>query len=186
MQAKVEYSITIPIEKINTYRIFAVFIALLTALSMAFIAVATKEDEWRYLVAIGSLGPLLWAIFGTVFFKKNKDWYLRNMIAFTLIAGIAFLFLGQWVGILVIVLSILGIKAIAIPRILFTKENIIFPGLTKKYFSWNEMNNVMLKDDMLTLDFKNNQLMQFNINEKDNPGLHEQDFNNFTNKWIED
>ena len=29
-----------------------------------------------------------------------------------------------------------------------------------KYFSWEEVNNIILRDNMLTIDFKNNKIIQ--------------------------
>jgi hypothetical protein len=33
-------------------------------------------------------------------------------------------------------------------------------GLFPKKINWNELNNVVIKDDLLTIDFKNNTLFQ--------------------------
>ncbi len=42
----------------------------------------------------------------------------------------------------------------------FSSEVIVKSGLFPKKINWNELNNVVIKDDLLTIDFKNNTLFQ--------------------------
>ena len=58
------------------------------------------------------------------------------------------------------------------------KEN--FP---KKEFGLNTFSNVMLKDNMLTLDFKNNKILQAEIESALN--INEEEFNSFACTQIE-
>jgi hypothetical protein len=38
----------------------------------------------------------------------------------------------------------------------------------RKVIGWNELNNVILRDDLLTIDFKNNRILQLEV--LDDPG----------------
>ena len=40
----------------------------------------------------------------------------------------------------------------------FSDQQIVHKGITTKTYAWSELNNVMIKDDLLTMDFKNNTL----------------------------
>ena len=42
----------------------------------------------------------------------------------------------------------------------FTDKQIVFNSLIKKRYTWSDFNNVVLKDNVLTLDFKNNKIFQ--------------------------
>jgi hypothetical protein len=42
----------------------------------------------------------------------------------------------------------------------FSNDVIVKSGLFPKKINWNELNNVVIKDDLLTIDFKNNTLFQ--------------------------
>jgi len=42
----------------------------------------------------------------------------------------------------------------------FTEDKIVFNNLFRKKRYWEEFNNILLKDGMLTLDYKNNRLFQ--------------------------
>ncbi|MGC5098563.1 hypothetical protein ACPXA0_26545, partial [Escherichia coli] len=45
-------------------------------------------------------------------------------------------------------------------EIAFDKEEIVINSFPKKRYTWNELNNVVLKDGLLTIDFKNNKMLQ--------------------------
>ena len=70
------------------------------------------------------------------------------------------------------------------PGIMINAEEIIITKmLSKPVYCWNEFNNIILKDNVLTLDFKNNKLLQLNVQESDTK-IDENNFNNFCRKFI--
>ena len=42
----------------------------------------------------------------------------------------------------------------------FTDSEIVINTLIRRRYKWNDFNNIVLKDDLLTLDFKTNRLLQ--------------------------
>lgn len=50
---------------------------------------------------------------------------------------------------------------------------------------WSEFNNIILKDNLLTLDFKNNKLLQLNLTEKTENRVDENLFNTFCSGFID-
>ena len=42
----------------------------------------------------------------------------------------------------------------------FTNTEIVINTLIRRRYKWTDFNNIVLKDDLLTLDFKNNRLLQ--------------------------
>lgn len=56
--------------------------------------------------------------------------------------------------------------------------------LGDKLHLWGEFNNIILKDNLLTLDFKDNNLWQLNIIDGENV-IDEGSFNNFCSKYVE-
>ena len=60
----------------------------------------------------------------------------------------------------------------------FDKTGITFNTFPKKHFGWHLLNNAVLKDGMLTLDFKNNKILQKEIDERVAAFL-ETEFNDF-------
>ena len=62
--------------------------------------------------------------------------------------------------------------------ILVSRSNVILPGLTgQRIIEWSQLTNLVKKDDLLTLDFKNNRLMQVEIINPDE--VPENEFNQF-------
>ena len=51
-----------------------------------------------------------------------------------------------------------------------------------KNYPWDQFNNIILKDNLLTLDFKNNQLLQLEPDSTAN--INEQSFNEFCKKYL--
>ena len=72
------------------------------------------------------------------------------------------------IGILLITCGLIE-KTISQKRELGFSKNIIQEnGLFGKKINWNELNRVVLRDDMLTIDFKNNKLIQLYTDNEEN------------------
>ena len=66
----------------------------------------------------------------------------------------------------------------------FSDSAIVVNSLFRRRYNWNDLNNVVLKDDMLTLDFKNNRLLQREtIDEEADAG--EDEFNEYCRHRLE-
>ena len=69
--------------------------------------------------------------------------------------------------------------------IVVLESNVILPGLTgHRIIEWDQLTKVIKRDDLLTLDFKNNKLMQVQIiNSNDVP---ENEFNQFCRQQLQE
>ena len=68
-----------------------------------------------------------------------------------------------WLAIVHIILLALDTIARRSLRVNFNADNIEYPSFPKKNIKWDELENVVLKDGLLTMDFKNNKLTQDEI-----------------------
>ena len=60
----------------------------------------------------------------------------------------------------------------------FTDNAVVINTLFRRYYQWTDFNNIVLKDDILTLDFKNNRLLQREtVDEEGDAG--EDEFNDY-------
>ncbi|MER3498420.1 MAG: hypothetical protein C4308_07190 [Chitinophagaceae bacterium] len=67
-------------------------------------------------------------------------------------------------------------------KILISHLNIILPGMFgKRVVQWNELSNVLKKHDLLTLDFRNNKLLQVEVT---NGEIKETEFNLFCRQQL--
>lgn len=65
----------------------------------------------------------------------------------------------------------------------FTDTEIVINTLIRRRYKWTEFSNIILKDDLLTLDFKNNRLLQREtINEEGD--AQEDEFNEYCRKQL--
>ena len=146
----------------------------------------------------------------TSFLSTNSKFYFINIIIAVVLLIIAavlkllltrFKITTQLLIILAAVLSFIAIRSIPFAALMIvyalainklyispsinisSKGIFITKMLSKPTHDWEEFNNIILKDDMLTLDFKNNKLLQLNVMASDN-GIDENSFNNFCSKFI--
>ncbi|MGI8951134.1 MAG: hypothetical protein ACR2FN_06075 [Chitinophagaceae bacterium] len=63
------------------------------------------------------------------------------------------------------------------------EEGIIFNSFQKKFHSWDEISNLIIRDGIITVDYKNNKLFQKEIESKITPSL-EKEFNEFCSSRI--
>ncbi len=82
-----------------------------------------------------------------------------------------------WLVPVLLLLGVLNWIAAKPPLVIVSEESIIYPSIPKKVILWNELNNLVLKDNILTIDFKNDKLLQAEIDQLG--GGSEKDFNLF-------
>jgi len=85
---------------------------------------------------------------------------------------------GLFISIIYLLAAILE-KQVKFPQeVAFDEEGLVVNSFPKKYFYWNDIANVILKDGILTIDFHNNKLIQKEIETPATMTL-EQEFNEF-------
>lgn len=90
---------------------------------------------------------------------------------------------NYWLALAHLVLMILFIKADSNKMIKFMSSHIYIQGWPHKKIQWDSVSNIILKDGLLTIDLKNNRLLQANIVENWSH-VQEQAFNQFCHDQI--
>jgi hypothetical protein len=62
------------------------------------------------------------------------------------------------------------------------KQYILYPSFPQRKINWDEVQNIVLKDGILTIDFRNNKLIQQELDEDD--AVNEKDFNEFCKQQL--
>ncbi|MCZ2222912.1 MAG: hypothetical protein LC122_04705 [Chitinophagales bacterium] len=150
--------------KSNLIRLITDGLFLINAFLFLFFAIKSSMYNWTYIPAIISIIVTILSIF---FKKRNKIIYLITAI----IICVAWIQLSYaWLGIIMIILLSIAERIASDTNICFTSSEIIITSFSKRKFQWNDLQNVVLKDGLLTIDFKNNKLLQVStsnlINEK--------------------
>jgi hypothetical protein len=133
-------------------------------------------------------GPLILA--SVAVFAVFASFHFKNKNEKMMFTGAFFLFIlawqtaGYWIPeILNFLFAILNLYALQTPIVSINENNIIYPSLPKKKFRWQELNNLILKDDLLTIDLKNNRIIQQQISET-SLTIDEKEFNEFCRQQL--
>lgn len=173
-----KYCIILPNEKTKTYDFVTLFVLLLNLLVFAFIYFNSIDARlhnlslWGAIISLFSLGILI------IKRLTKKSYPFRIEIVFFVLAVFWFLVDRYLLALCIICFAIIGTYTRRKFEVVFTKEGIVYPSFPKKTFSWNDVSNVVLKDGMLTIDLKNNKLIQSLIS-KESTDINEREFNLF-------
>lgn len=110
--------------------------------------------------------------------KKNSFRYLFLLAGITMMVIPPF----QPLCFLYFILAILEKPATTAEEIGFSDELIVFSGFFKRKIYWHELTNVILKDGILTIDFRNNNLIQKetdDVEEEETYDVSEEEFNEY-------
>lgn len=170
------YELVMQNPKLKTYQKISWLVVAMNFFAFIYITyqlINTVEFRWPL------MGAVLIAAFVIIFqLKKRKEPVTQPQFLFPF-----FIIMFTWVQLnnYWFVLAILFIvvfenmsKKTLVVRI--DQEKIIYPSFPKKEFHWTEIKNLLLKDDLLTIDFKNNKLIQALVVETD---VNEEEFNEF-------
>jgi hypothetical protein len=170
-------SVVIPNEKKSFYKLSIFFIAVINIIGFLYFIVNNAFGSLSYVFAFLGFISILPPLCAYFIFKKNQDTHLAQIVIGILFASICWILEGLiLVGVLNMVFAFMGLKTIRKLEIVFNKIGVEYPSFPKKTFHWAEVEQVILKDGMLTIDLKNNKLIQFVISNKEN-NLDEAQFN---------
>jgi hypothetical protein len=113
-----------------------------------------------------------------LYYRTDKEIYYSKAL---LIAGLVWTKMPyfEWLVIVFAFLALLEYQAKRAPEIGFAHDHIMINKLFRKKISWSEIDNVVLKDGWLTIDFRNNKLLQKKIDAGENEASDEE-----FNEWV--
>jgi len=160
---------------------------MLLMAAAAFIYEGTKNLTDSFLADIISLASLYflaasiiiyWLIY--CFIRKRNGYEVLYRFALFIAACGWYLNKQQWfyMSISYLIASVLEKPLKVTPEIAFDTEELVFNTVPKKKYLWDQVGNVVLKEGILTIDLKNNKLIQKEI-DADISEADEQDFNDF-------
>ena len=177
-----KYSIILPNEKAATYRYVTLFIIVINLLLSGFISFTAVDHRIRYLSLVALVVCSVAVMILFINRRSNKKNTLPVMSSF-LILAILWLLIGKYLlALCICCFAVIGSYTVRKLKIIFSEEGIVYPSFPKKIFLWKDISNVLLKDDMLTIDFKNNKLIQALISKEST--VAESEFNHFCKKQL--
>lgn len=130
------------------------------------------------LISIATIGLFTNSI---IQYKKGSK---LNLTPIFIIAAVTIFFIPniKWLFICFILFAFLEKYALKKEEIGFNRDEIYYNKLFPKKIYWESLNNVVLKDGILTLDFMSNKVQQFETDElddEDEEEVTEEEFNAF-------
>ncbi len=171
------FKISLEQSRNNSYRIVSFFILLMHALLFGYFYL--KSVEYKWLLLLGCFINFL--TLASLFLPTSIKEKTRTSFSITLIIN-AFIWFGLdniLMGLLVIVLVIMNFYTKKKPVVIFSDDYILYPSFPSRKFYWKDVQGVIIKDDILTIDFKNNALIQQKIESHHAPALNIMAFNAF-------
>ncbi|MDB5230260.1 MAG: hypothetical protein JWN76_1065 [Chitinophagaceae bacterium] len=131
----------------------------LSVLVFTYSAFNYKEARIFFSIVTGAT-LLVWLYYAFKPLDKDEIVFYRLALIIASIGWFHSTHGNVWIGGLLLVVAFLE-KQVKFPQeIGFTQEGITFNTFPKKNYEWTEISNVILKDELLTIDFSNNKLLQ--------------------------
>lgn len=178
-----KYEIVLQNKKAKIYSTISWLIIALNLLVFIYLGIAKLTEQVKYPL----FGALLLALIFIFYFiarrKKRKAENSQFVISFIIIV-LTWIMMGfYWPAAINLVSFFFQDITRRKLEILVADDNITYPSFPKKIIQWNELSNIILKDGLLTIDFKNNKIIQQLIEKTELP-VNEKEFNDFCNKQL--
>ena len=177
------YLVILKRESERTLDFISILLCLFSALN--FINVQIRAGHFQLLFSVFAAIVLIGMTINIVLNRRTgrqvryKYWLL--------IAGLGWVAMPflPWLGILFFFQSFLEYQVKRPLEIGFSHDRVVVNTLFRRTYAWSDFNNVVLKDGLLTLDFKNNRLLQKEIlDDEDEDDADEDEFNDYCRQQL--
>lgn len=171
------YKLGLTQAKIRTHHTVSLLILTLHTLVLGYLGLTASRLQY-YLLAAAALNLLVLLVY--LFFSGTRT-KMRRAVTVTLVAnGIMWFWLGSTLMAgLIAVMAVLQWLALKPPVVKIAEDGILYPGLPEKKYTWADLERVIIKDGILSIDLKDNSLLQASL---DAPTVASLDVSAF-NRW---
>lgn len=179
------YALTLRNEKRRLYEGMALLVILINVVLFCVIALSTEKRQDRYL-AIAALLLIVVCLAADQFPWKHKDKKKGPPFKFVaeMVISLSWWLTGYgWAGIITLVLGLLYLVAKRPLVLTISGESVRYPSFPPREITWDSLNTLLLKDGMVTIDFRDNRLIQ-QLVETDFTSVQEQEINDFCRQQL--
>jgi hypothetical protein len=178
------FSIQIPNDKAATYKVVTLIIAIINLLTFGFSFLNRHGGSSGVLAIVGFIVSLL-LLMALIFNKDTGKLAVLRVGILFIVCALLWFFTGSYLlGLLLLGFALLGFITFNKKVIDFSAEGIKYPSFPVKSIPWKEVDFVILKDDILTIEMKNNRLMQFTLEKGTSSTINPQEFNHFCKEQL--
>ncbi len=110
--------------------------------------------------SIISIILLAWFIWYAYFKKKNAVHSYRIGLLIAASGWIYMLNIYSWIAVPFIIAALFEKQVKLLPELKADEKGISFNSFPKREYAWNELNNLVIRDGLLTVDYKTNKIFQ--------------------------
>ena len=174
-----QFELVLKNEKETSYKRISILLLVLNLVGLLFITYLKDFKSWLPLI-IAAIAILATS---SSFYFRNKNEKAILPGAFFLLS-FAWIVAGYWViGVFNILFMMLHLAALQKPIVSINEKHVIYPSFPKKKIDWQELSNLILKDGLLTIDLKNNKIIQQQIADISST-IDEKEFNDFCRQQL--
>lgn len=172
-----DYVISLPNTKTKYYDSMGWILLLMHATLFIYLLLGSAESSVRFSSGTALILIVLLFIPEHLFRKKQKP--VHGLKLCLIILPVFWLVILPYplIGVVSLFLGLLYVLSKREFKVSCNQEFISYPSFPPRKISWKELNNVILKDGLLTIDFKNNKLIQQLIDETNT--IDENEFNEY-------
>ncbi len=115
--------------------------------------------------------------------KRKRKLFSAAIVVCALIIYIYLKIHFWWAAAAMTIILLLYLFATQIPVVHISPVGIKLSTLGKRYLKWEQLNNLVMKDGLVTIDLKNNKLIQQYLDES-SITVNEKEFNDFCKKQL--
>ncbi|MFZ1529190.1 MAG: hypothetical protein WAT19_10585 [Ferruginibacter sp.] len=175
------YHITLSNEKSGIYYFINTLVLLMNGGLFLLLALRLDPGQLR----IGAFaGGFISVIMLMLFYLQQQKAFtsFKTWMGFILLAVFWLLMNNYTAAILLTALAFFGSMSDKKKIIRFNSDGIDYPSFPAKTIKWETVEQAIIKNGVLTIDLKNNQLLQFTLNENEAASINETAFNSFCAK----
>lgn len=170
-------------EKIKSYRRIAIFLIIINVAVFILFSFGAEGNNMKIVCLSGAAILTFFLLIHFYFNPARKSIYQTIALC---IAIIVWLLLYKWLAAMVcFVLLLLYLVSIRPLKINVSIDNVQYISFPVKILRWQDLSNVILKDDILTIDFKSNKIFQAEV-EKSDMSVNEREFNDFCRQQLKE
>jgi hypothetical protein len=170
-----DYVVTLKRETGRKTDLVSILLLLFSLLTFVFVQVREGFHGFLSIASLILLAGLLINLYNS---RKGEELRFRNWL---FVAGLFWLGMPyfQWMCIPFVIFALLEAQAKYPLEIGFHSEGVVINTMFRKNIPWSALESVILKDGLLTLDCKDNTVIQKEVLDDDDPDADEDEFNEY-------
>ena len=164
--------------------LISILLCIFSTLNFLYAQMHTSPINYFLILAAGII--LAGVLYNIITARKKKDTVRYKYLL--LIAGLGWIGMPYlpWLSVLFVLLTFLEYQAKYPLEIGVSGDRVVINTLIKQRHDWSAFNNIILKDGLLTLDFKSNRLIQKEVMDDEEEDADEDEFNAYCQQMLKE